>query len=81
MIDLFLITEDITDFHIRNLLANPHHYCPAARILGHKYVCAVQNRGNKVYYNPYIQIQDEVILSTIYLYRCSNMELSKKMTC
>lgn len=61
MIDMVIAVEEPAHWHVMNMHANPHHYPWWARLFGGWAVRATQNIGAKMWYVPYVQVQDEIV--------------------
>ena len=59
MLDLVFIVEDPKSWHAENLKRNRHHYS-FLRHLGSETITKIQQAPACVYYNPFVQIKDQV---------------------
>lgn len=62
MIDLFLIVDNLEIFHEHNLIMNKMHYSSLARNLGSNFISKIHQMGTKVYYNPSIKIENDILI-------------------
>jgi len=61
MIDMVIAVQEPAHWHAMNMRANPHHYPWWARLFGGWAVRATQNMGAKMWYVPYVQVQEEIV--------------------
>ncbi|WFD22583.1 hypothetical protein MEQU1_001255 [Malassezia equina] len=61
MIDMVIAVQNPAHWHAMNMRTNPHHYPWWARMFGEWAVRATQNLGAKMWYVPYVQVQDEIV--------------------
>lgn len=61
MIDFIMAVTHPQHWHSLNMAQHPRHYSLLSRLLGSFGIGLVQQRGAKIWYNPYIQLEDELI--------------------
>lgn len=60
MIDIIIFVDNLKKFHQENMKLNPNHYSVQAKLLGPNIISKINRIGNKSYYNPYIDIGEEI---------------------
>ncbi|MAG08103.1 hypothetical protein CMO89_04555 [Candidatus Woesearchaeota archaeon] len=61
MVDFIFGVDSTYLWHLRNLKKNTKDYSPLVRILGAEIANWLQERGAKIYYNPYIPFEEQEI--------------------
>lgn len=61
MIDFIMAVTHPQHWHSLNMAQHPKHYSLLSRLLGGIGIGLVQQRGAKIWYNPYIKLEDELI--------------------
>lgn len=61
MIDFIMAVTHPHHWHSLNMAQHPKHYSMLSRLLGSIGIGLVQKRGAKIWYNPYIKLEDELV--------------------
>ncbi|CDU22392.1 related to proline transport helper PTH1 [Sporisorium scitamineum] len=61
MIDFIMAVTHPQHWHSLNMAQHPRHYSLLSRLLGGIGIGLVQQRGAKIWYNPYIKLEDELV--------------------
>lgn len=61
MIDFIMAVTHPQHWHSLNMAQHPSHYSMLSRLLGSIGIGLVQQRGAKIWYNPYVTLEDELI--------------------
>lgn len=61
MIDFIMAVTHPHHWHSLNMAQHPRHYAMLSRLLGGIGISLVQPRGAKIWYNPYIKLDDELV--------------------
>ncbi|SPO31354.1 related to proline transport helper PTH1 [Ustilago trichophora] len=61
MIDIIMAVTHTQHWHSLNMAQHPKHYSTLSRLLGSVGIGAVQQRGAKIWYNPYVPLEDELV--------------------
>ncbi|SAM86099.1 related to proline transport helper PTH1 [Ustilago bromivora] len=61
MVDFIMAVTHPQHWHSINMAQHPNHYSMLSRLLGSVGIGLVQERGAKIWYNPYVKLEDELI--------------------
>ncbi|KAJ9475451.1 Phosphatidate cytidylyltransferase, mitochondrial [Pseudozyma hubeiensis] len=61
MIDFIMAVTHPHHWHSLNMAQHPRHYAMLSRLLGGIGISLVQPRGAKIWYNPYVKLEDELV--------------------
>ncbi len=62
MVDVFLIVENLEEFHTENLKMNNMHYSTFAKSMSLSTLVKINNFGTGVYYNPSIVLENDLLI-------------------
>ncbi|KAJ1597495.1 hypothetical protein NDA14_001817 [Ustilago hordei] len=61
MVDFIMAVTHPQHWHSINMAQHPNHYSMLSRLLGSVGIGLVQERGAKIWYNPYVKLDDELV--------------------